>query len=252
MTLFPLRLTVALTSLSVVSALAEPALVEARSNLEKWVEVRQLSSKTRADWQTEKETIEQTIQLLERELKSVEEQTSRIGTNSSQMEKERADAETLKHSSTEALDRARDFAADVEKQMQQRVPRLPAPLQEILKPVLARMPTDPNTRMTAAERLQVAVGFLNELDKFNNSVSLFSEKRKNQKNEEVVVETLYVGLGAAYFVNAGGDFAGVGSPGAAGWQWTPRPELAAALKDVIRIYRNERPARFISLPAAIQ
>ena len=36
------------------------------------------------------------------------------------------------------------------------------------------------------------------------------------------MQTLYVGLGAAYFVNETADFAGVGTPGPNGWQWTPQ------------------------------
>ena len=106
--------------------------------------------------------------------------------------------------------------------------------------------------MPATERAQVIVGILNELDKFNNAVTIFSEKRNNGKGEEVAVETVYVGLGAAYFVNDAGDFAGSGTPGADGWEWTARSELASPVREVIRIYRNEQPARFISLPAVIR
>ena len=105
--------------------------------------------------------------------------------------------------------------------------------------------------MSAAEQLQVVVGILNELDKFNTAVSIFSEKRKNPQGEEVAVETVYVGLGAAYFVNDAGDFAGLGTPGPSGWNWTTRPEIASSVREVIRIYRNERPARFVTLPVTI-
>ena len=90
------------------------------------------------------------------------------------------------------------------------------------------------------------------MDKFNNALSIFNEKRRNEKGEEVAVETVYVGLGAAYFVNEAGVFAGTGAPGAAGWEWSIKPELAAPVREVIRIYRNERPATFVSLPAAIR
>ena len=54
-----------------LTARAGSTLSETRSTLEKWVETRQLVSKTRSDWQTDKETIEQTLQLFDRELKSV-------------------------------------------------------------------------------------------------------------------------------------------------------------------------------------
>src|SRR5262245_52923628 len=224
-----------------------------RETLAKWVETRTLVSRTKADWQADKEILEQSVKLFQRELQSVAEQMSKLSTNSTQVEKERAQAEGLKKSSRESLEQARQFAAEFEAQLVRLVPQLPGPLQEILKPFLSRIPADPaNTRMTAAERIQVIVGVLNELDKFNNSVTVFSEKRRNQKGEEVAVETVYVGLGAAYFVSAGDDFAGTGAPGGSGWDWTVQPELASSVREVIRIYRNEHPARFVALPVAVR
>ena len=57
---------------------AEDALNESRSTIEKWVETRQLLSKTRSDWQTDKDTLEQTVALYERELKAIDEQIKLI------------------------------------------------------------------------------------------------------------------------------------------------------------------------------
>jgi hypothetical protein len=133
------------------------------------------------------------------------------------------------------------------------LPRLPVPLQDLLKPFLNRLPAGSGTtQIKAVERVQALVGALNELDKFNNSLAVFSEKRRNSQGTEISVQTVYVGLGAAYFVNDTGDFAGVGSPGPNGWEWTVKPELAASVQDILRIYRNEKPARFIPLPVQLR
>jgi Protein of unknown function (DUF3450) len=232
---------------------AESKLSDQRATLEKWVQTRQLIAKTKTDWQSDREMLDQSVLLFERELKQVEEQMGKLSTNSAQVDKERLSAEALKKTSEESLAGARDFATSFEAQVKAQLPRLPLPLQDILKPLLNRLPADPaNTKMPATERIQVLVGVLNELDKFNNGVSLFSEKRKNSKGEEVAVETVYVGLGAAYFVNEANDFAGTGTPGANGWEWTTQSDLAPSVREVIRIYRNERPARFIPLPATIR
>ena len=59
-------------------------------------------------------------------------------------------------------------------------------------------------------------------------------------------------IGAAYFVNEAGDFAGSGSHGANGWEWSVKPEIATAVQEVVTIYRNERTARFVTLPAAVR
>lgn len=231
---------------------AETSLNETRTTLEKWVESRQLTSKARADWQVDKETLEQTVALFGRELASVEEQMGKVSTNNVQVDKERAEAEALKKSAGESLLRMRAFAAEIEPKLVHLAPQLPSPLQEIIKPLLNKLPATTDTKMSAAERLQVVVGILGELDKFNNAVSLFSEKRKNPAGEEVAVEVVYVGLGAAYFVNDAGNFAGVGAPGVSGWEWSTKPEIASAVRDVIRIYRNEHPARFVALPVTVR
>jgi septal ring factor EnvC (AmiA/AmiB activator) len=232
---------------------AETPLAEARATLEKWVETRQLISKTRTDWQSDKEMLEQTISVMERELKTVDEQMSKQGTNSVQVDKERTQAEAQLKAANDSLAGAKNFAADFEVKLRQFAPRLPAPLHDIIKPLLARMPADStNTKMLPPERMQVIVGVLNEIDKFNNAVAIFSEKQKTQSGEEVAVEAVYVGLGAAYFVNDAGTFAGTGTAGPHGWDWTIQPEIASSVREVIQIYRSERPARFISLPAAIR
>lgn len=232
---------------------AETPLHETRSTLEKWVETRQLISRTKSDWQSDKEMLQQTADLLERELKMLDEQFGKLGTNHTQVDKERLQAEALLLASNQGLDQARQFAAALEGKIQQLVPRLPAPLQDILKPMLNRIPKDPaSTQAPPTERMQVVVGILNELDKFNNAVSVFSEKQKNEKGEEVAVETLYVGLGAAYFVNDSANFAGTGTAGPNGWVWTPQPGIAPAIREAIQIYRNERSARFVALPVTIR
>lgn len=232
---------------------ADSRLADTRTALEKWVETRQLTSKARTEWQSDQETLAQTVALFGRELKSVEEQMGKISTNNVQVDKERAEAEALKKSATESLQRAREFSAEMEAKLIKLVPQMPLPLQEMIRPSLNKIPADAAaTKMSAAERMQVIVGILGELDKFNNAVAIFNEKRKNAAGEEVAVETVYVGLGAAYFVNEANNFSGVGTPGAAGWEWTAKPELASSVRDVIRVYRNEHSARFVALPVTVR
>lgn len=241
-------------TITAVAALgADSVLDDARSTLEKWVETRQLIGKTKSDWQTDKELLAQTAELFKRELQSIQEQRNAISTNNTQVDKERAEAAASLRAANESLETIETFAAGFERQLVQLVPRFPAPLQDIVKPFLNRLPSDAsNSRLTAGERVQALVGILNEIDKFNNAVTILSERRKNEKGEDVSVDTLYVGLGAAYFVNTTGDLAGIGVPGAQGWEWTIQPELATSVQEVIRIYRNERSARFVGLPVTIR
>jgi septal ring factor EnvC (AmiA/AmiB activator) len=249
-----ISLLVVLVGISVAAPAAETSpMAQTRSTLEQWVQTRQLISQTRTDWQTDQETLEQTVALYERELQAIDEQMSKVATNNTQVATEMIEAMALQKVSNETLGDAKQFATEFEAKIKQLGPQLPGPLQDILKPLLARLPADPaNTKMLAAERMQVLVGVLNELDKFNNAVSIFNERRKNDKGEEVSVQTVYIGLGAACFVNEAGDFAGTGTR----WQkrlgMDDQTEIAPTVHEVVKIYRNERAARFVTLPAAVR
>src|ERR1043166_9423865 len=120
-----------------VSVQAQTPLNEVRSTVDKWVETRQLISKTKSEWQSDKDLLEQSVRVFERELKAVEEQFVKLGTNSAQVERERTAAEASLKSSNESLARAKQFAADFEGRIANLIPQLPAPLQETLKPLVA-------------------------------------------------------------------------------------------------------------------
>lgn len=232
---------------------AADALSVARSGMEQWVQTEQLISRTQSDWEGEREMLRQTKALYERELAGVEAQMAQISTNSTQADRERSTAEQELQQSNMTLEKARAMATELEGTVRALLPRLPAPLLEMLQPILNRLPAaDTTTRASATERIQAMVSLLNEIDKFNNAVGIFAEKRRNNKGEEVAVETVYVGLGAAWFVNETGDFGGIGRPGDKGWEWTVEDHVAPSVAEVIKVYRSQRPARFVALPVTIR
>jgi len=232
---------------------AESPVNEARSTLEKWVETRQLISKTSADWQADQETLAQTTALYERELKSIAEQMSKVSTNNAQVDKERLAAQAKQKELEAAAEKTRELVAVLEKRVQELAPGFPPPLAEKLANSLKRIPADTvNTKMTGLERMQNLVGILNEVDKFNTAITVVSEVQKNPADAEVQVETMYLGLAQAYFVDKAGDYAGVGTPSATGWQWTANNQLAGKIQKTIAIYKNATPADFVSLPVQIK
>ena len=235
-----------------VSSAAEPALQATRTSVEQWVQTRQLISRTRADWDAEREILQQTKVLLERELATIDSQMGAVSTNSTQVDKERAEAEADLRSSEETLNEVRRLVGGTEERIRGLIPRLPAPLVELTQPLTARLPSGDAAKVPPTERVQTAVSILNEIDKFNNAVTLFSEKRKNDRGEEVSVETVYLGLGAGFFVNPTGDFAGSGTPGASGWEWKTDPAMAGPVRDVLRMYRGEKTAAFVPLTVTIR
>jgi hypothetical protein len=232
---------------------AEHPLNEARSVLEQWVQTRQLVAKTRSDWASEKDVLEASARIFERELKDLDARVAALGEANAQVTRERQELQREKDALVEANDRARALASLHEQRVRSLTPRLPEPLQRRLEPLLSRFPEEgASTRLTAAERLQNLVGVLNEIDKFNGSISVESEIRANHTGMEVQVETLYVGLAQAYFVGEGGKFAGVSVPTPEGWQATERNELGPTIARAIAMYRNQTPAAMLALPFQVK
>jgi hypothetical protein len=232
---------------------AEGTLGTVRAGMEQWVQTRQLISKTKSDWDSEREMLLQTKALYEREIASIDDQMGKVSTNSAQVDRDRAALELELTQSNATLDHAKTLVAGLEAKVRALAARAPGPLAETLQPLLNRLPQDSGaSKAGVPERLQTVVSLFNEIDKFNNSISITSEKRRNDRGEEVAVESVYVGLGAAYFVNQTGDFAGSGEPTSDGWQWTIDAKLAPQIREVVRIYRGERTATFVLLPVNLR
>ena len=232
---------------------AAPAISDTRNTLEKWVETRQVTARTRADWIAEKETLSNTASLFEKELADLTERITGVSTNRSTVREESLKLQEAKTAQDEALKLAAQAATRLENQVRALSRQFPPPLMAVVEPSLQRFPEDPeDTKMDVNTRMRLVLGVFNEVDKFNTTVTLGTEVQKQSNGTEVQVQTLYLGLGQAYFVNPDGTAAGVVVPSAEGWQWTPRQELAGAIRQAIGVYENALPAGFVGLPVQIK
>jgi hypothetical protein len=248
---------IAITSLvlfaGVLGGTAQSSLKETRNTVEQWVETRQLVSETKADWVSDKDTLLQTERLFRQELENVQQALARISTNFGQVRKEQESAEAERLALEAALERAAQIASSLEIEARKLIPLLPDPLLQIVQPLVNRLPEDPaKTKAPVVERIQAVVALLNEIDKFNNTITVANERRSDPGGGQVNVDTIYLGLGTAYFVEPSEKFAGVGTPAAQGWKWTVTPDIAPAVREVIAMYRNQKPAAFTQLPATVQ
>jgi hypothetical protein len=246
----------ALISLSSVATMAQTSnaqLEEIRANIDKWVETRQLLAKSRSEWASDKETLLQSISLIEKEVQLIDERIAQTQETASQADRDRLllvdENERLSKSSAAV----QAVLVDMERQSTNLAAGLPLPLQERILPLLKRIPNHPaQSRLSISERMQSIVGILSEVDKFNNAISVFPELRKNSAGADIQVKTLYVGLGAAYFADKNGDYGGVGVPTPNGWEWTPKPEVAPHVARAIAIYENTETAAFVKLPVTVK
>ena len=137
---------------------------------------------------------------------------------------------------------------DLEDQIRSLIIKLPAPLLEEIQPLLLRLPEpEKDTRMSISQRLLTVVGTLNKIDKFNTGITLTSEIR-SIGDKSLEVKTIYYGLAGAYFASESAGYAGIGSPGEAGWDWEERPEYKKQIINLIDTYEGAREATFVELP----
>jgi hypothetical protein len=218
------------------------------------VQTRQLIARRNADWRVERESIGQTIGLLQREIDLLKGEIDK----SEQVDSE-ADAEkkriTLSLEDLKKANKVVDAALwGMERQALALMARFPDPLKDRISNVRSRIPLEKKDLRgrSAAERMQNVVAMLNEADRFNSAITLAIEVRKDAEGKDRQVQALYLGLGHAYYADQGGSFAGVGVPGAEGWKWEEKPELGSTIRKVIDIYENERSAEFVPVPVNIK
>jgi FtsZ-binding cell division protein ZapB len=229
---------------------------ETRATLEKWVETRQLISKEKSDWETEKQSLQDSIELLKAEIERLDENIARAeeGTTAADIEREKllAENDTLKQASAAVA----GFIAELEASIQALARTFPPELatREGIQILLQRIPRNPQTtRASLSERMLNVVGLLGEAEKFNSTINLSYETRAIPTGETVQVQTLYIGLGQGYYVDATRRFAGILQPSATGWEVTERNDLARVIGDVLDLYeKKKQPPQFVLIPVEIK
>lgn len=224
-----------------------------RSVLEEWVETRQIISKEKADWQMEQSYLTDTVTLLTGELERLNTSLDELKESATAADEDRATFNQEKETLTAAASVVEANIGQLETQMKAIVKTLPEPLTETIKPLIRRLPDDPEkTKLSLGERVQNIVGILSQADKFNTTLKETSESRKIEDGKIVEVRTLYWGLAAAYYVDASGEYAGVGYPTPEGWEW-PRLEGAGPkIKQLIETYEGSGDIEFVDAPASIK
>ena len=240
-------------SLVIVSLNAQNQVAETREVLDQWVETRQIISEEKASWKVEESILGVTVQLLSRELPRRREARTVLESSATAADEERSTLADEKEKLTAASAVVEANIGALESQLKRALKKLPEPLIEKIKPLIRRLPEDPtDTDLSLGERVQNIVGILSQADKFNTTITQTNESRKIEGGKTVEVRTLYWGLAMAYYVDASGQYAGIGVPGPDGWEW-PRVDAAGAeIKQLIDVYEGSEDISFVSVPAYIK
>lgn len=236
------------------SAPATSAHIEsARESLQQWAETQSVISQERKDWQLGKQVLEDRIGLVNREIAGIAKKIDDARKNVTDADTKRTELVDENERFKELSNSLTEGIAGLESRTVQLVKMLPDPIKERLKPLSQRLPVDSqSTKLSLSERYQNVIGILNEVTKFNREITVTSELRTLDNGVSAEVKALYLGLGAAYYVSAKGDLAGVGRPTPDGWKWEASNELGPRISDAIAILQNEKVATYVPVPVEIK
>jgi hypothetical protein len=228
------------------------SLEETRLAMGKWIETQQIISKERNEWQQGKEILLGRLDLVKKEIASLEEKIKQAESTVAEANKKRddliADNEQLKSTGAQLTDALILIEGDVRRLFK----TLPEPVQTKLQPLYQQVPDDPSkTRVWLAEPFRNALGILNELNKANNEINVSYEVHNLSDGRPAEVKAIYVGLAQAYYVSAGGE-AGIGRPGADGWKWESSNAIANDVLMALEIIQGKQTPAFVPLPVKLQ
>jgi uncharacterized phage infection (PIP) family protein YhgE len=240
------------TPVSPVGMPPQSSLEETRLKMNKWIETQQIISKEGKDWQQGKNILIGRLELVKKEIATLEEKTKQAESNVSETDKKRsgllAENDKLKAVGAQLTDTITGVETDIRRIYRQ----LPEPIQTKLQRLYQRIPADPaKTSVSAAERFQNVLGILNELNKANNEISISYEVHNLADGKPAEVKVIYAGLAQAYYVSARGE-AGIGRPAADGWKWEPSKTSAREILIAQEILQGKQTPAFVPLPVKIQ
>ena len=231
---------------------APPTLEETRLTMDKWLETQQIISKERKDWQQGKEILICRLELVKKEIATLEEKTKQAESSVTEANKKRNELLAENDQLTAAGAQLTGAAAGMEGEIRQMFKQLPEPIQTKLQPLYQRIPEDPSkTRVAAAERFQNVLGILNELNKTNNEITVSYEVHNLADGRPSEVKAIYVGLAQAYYVSVRGE-AGIGRPTADGWKWEPSKSVARDVLMALEILAGKQSPAFVPLPVILK
>lgn len=233
-------------------ASSEATLDEARLTMGKWIETQQIISRERNDWQQGKEILVSRIDLVKKEVASLEEKIKAAQSSVEESNRKRDELLAEQSRLVAAGDQLTAAITLLEGEVRKLHRLLPGPIQERVQPLFQRIPENAaSTKVSTAERFQNVLGVLNEVTKANNEITITYEVRNLTDGKPAEVRVMYVGLAQAYYVSAGGD-GGIGRPGPEGWVWEPSKDIAGEVLLALEIVEGKHTAAFVPLPVKLQ
>lgn len=232
----------------VLTALASATPVQTLESLVgQWVDLRGAADQEQREW---------TLQSVQwrREMDLLREADMSLDTSLTSLEADEALWQQRSAGLMEHRDRLKSVLEQVDRMLVQIQPRLDA-LVSFVPPVLkdgvlsfASIPGD--RAATVVERLPIVMDVIRGLETLQDGVHATRMMIALEGAPRREMDVVFLGLARGYAVTMDDRVAAVGYPGASGWQWVPLPGAAPAIRQLVRVARQDTPPRLVSIPVA--
>lgn len=247
-------LSVKRSSFLVVVVLALPQLASAQDPVQevdeltlRWTQLEQQRDALLAGWRTGQPILEQQLALLVRETRELTELVDASAREQDEVEQRRLELleeQTRLEQEQAALERSLEQVSIVLRSLH---PQLPPPLVEAWQ---ERLPQFDDPLRTVTEKLQLTVELLQQLDDFDQRITLNEAVMLLEDGRNHLVKQVYLGLSHGWYATEDGSVAASGMATPEGWRWTPMTDGRAVLDTVAILERRIEPA-LVSIPLTL-
>lgn len=232
---------------------ASADLAATRSLVKEWVAAEKALADEYNAWEAKRQLLDDLLDLKAEEVAALRASIAAITENASQADKARSELVMQRDALEMHRSNVAEFLEGITPSIRAFQAWVPEPLQAQLDPLFKKMAAvDAPVTTSLAEAMQAMVAILQALNQFDQSVTVHSSLRSLEGGQQVEVETVYLGLGIAYYRSLSGQLAGYGQPTESGWNWTVQSELAPAIADALAVANQQvQAAEFIKLPVKI-
>lgn len=221
------------------------SVVDLRETISNIVDIQTTESQERLDWKARKDEFAALLDLHTRELKLLDEELNQAGQSAPGHEES---TEQIK-AEIDALKKARRLTTEVVSRNLPRIISLAKRFPQILlKEAEVELATLRAWKTTDEPRdsLRSILAVLAKAQQFNRRFTRATEIREGRE-----IEVLYLGLAQAFYMDHK-DQAGIGQPGADGWEWKSKPEIRSELTVAFETLDKKRPPAMVTLPLEIR
>ena len=238
---------------SILKLFANPLIQNTQMHIKEWVLTEKLISEEQFDWEAERELLNDSIYLLENKIQIIDHSldVAKEALANSRLQGDFLDkkSESLKKS----FQLLKNELIQIETQLLKLFAVLPQSLQNQCFEEQRKLLRDPEVaHLPEIERLEIVLEMLKKIEAFNQNINVFFELHQMPDGQIVEVQVLYIGLGAAFFIDNKAQYAGWLHSTHQGWIPELNSSIASEIRNAIDAYERNNTSRFVELTVNLE